>query len=68
MNMPGMSGETVFQELLAIRPDTKVILSTGYSEQEAALRFADRPLAGFVHKPYTASALVDQIGLALAPR
>jgi CheY-like chemotaxis protein len=67
MNMPGMSGEAVFQELLAIRPDVKVILSTGYSEQEAALRFADRPLAGFVHKPYTASTLVDQIGLAIAP-
>ena len=68
MNMPGMSGEAVFQELLAIRPDVKVIVSTGYSEQETALCFADRPLAGFVHKPYTASALVDQIVLAIAPR
>jgi len=44
----------------------KVILSTGYSEQEATARFVDAPLAGFVHKPYTASALVDKIGAALA--
>jgi nitrogen-specific signal transduction histidine kinase/CheY-like chemotaxis protein len=66
MNMPGMSGEAVFQGLRAIRPDVKVVLSTGYSEQEAAIHFADVPLAGFVHKPYTASALVDKIGSALA--
>jgi two-component system, cell cycle sensor histidine kinase and response regulator CckA len=67
MNMPGMSGEAVFSALLALRPDVKVILSTGYSEQEAALRFADAPLAGFVHKPYTATALVDKIGSAISP-
>ncbi len=65
MNMPGMNGEAVFQALVAERPEVKVILSTGYSEQEAALHFADVPLAGFVHKPYTASALVDKIGAAL---
>ncbi len=65
MNMPGMSGEAVFQELLAIRPDAKVILSTGYSEQEAATRFAHSSLAGFVHKPYTASGLVEKLGMAI---
>jgi len=68
MNMPGMHGEAVFRGLLAIRPDVKVIVSTGYSEQEAALHFADAPLAGFVHKPYTASALVDKIGLAIGAK
>ncbi|HQL55652.1 MAG TPA: response regulator, partial [Phycisphaerae bacterium] len=68
MNMPGMHGEAVFRRLLAIRPDVKVIVSTGYSEQEAALHFADAPLAGFVHKPYTASALVDKIGLAIGAK
>lgn len=66
MNMPGMNGEAVFDELLKIRPNVKVILSTGYSEQEAATHFADAPLAGFVHKPYTASSLVDKIGAAIA--
>jgi PAS domain S-box-containing protein len=65
INMPGMNGETVFRELCAIRPDVRVVLSTGYSEQETALHFADASLAGFVHKPYTASGLVDKIGAAL---
>ncbi|MEW6252635.1 MAG: PAS domain S-box protein [Planctomycetota bacterium] len=66
MNMPGMSGEEVFAALRAEKPDVRVIVSTGYSEQEAALHFADAPLAGFVHKPYTASALVEKIGTAIA--
>jgi two-component system, cell cycle sensor histidine kinase and response regulator CckA len=66
LNMPDMNGEAVFQVLRTIRPDVKVLLSTGYSEQETSRLFADAPLAGFVHKPYTASALVDKIGAALA--
>jgi PAS domain S-box-containing protein len=65
MNMPGLSGEAVCAAMRAVRPDVKVVLSTGYSEQEAADRFAGTPLAGFVHKPYTASTLVDKIGAAL---
>ncbi|MCK4343059.1 MAG: PAS domain S-box protein [Phycisphaerae bacterium] len=65
INMPGMSGEAVFRELRVIRPDVRVILSTGYSEQEAASHFADADLAGFVNKPYTASMLVEKIGAAL---
>jgi PAS domain S-box-containing protein len=65
MNMPGMSGEAVYRELMATRPDVKVVLSTGYSEQEATAQFANASLAGFVHKPYTATALVEKIGAVL---
>ena len=65
MNMPGMSGEAVFEGLRSINPKVRVIVSTGYSEQEAALRFANAPLAGFVHKPYTATSLVEKIGAAI---
>jgi len=66
INMPGLSGEAVLRELRAIRPGVRVILSTGYSAQETALQFGDAPLAGVVHKPYTASMLVEKIGAALA--
>ncbi len=65
INMPGMNGEAVFHQLRTIKPDVRVILSTGYSEQEAASQFANASLAGFVNKPYTASALVEKIGEAL---
>ncbi len=66
LNMPGMSGQAVFAELVRVRPDVKVIVSTGYSEQEVTSHFDHAQLAGFVHKPYTATALVEKIGAALA--
>ena len=68
MTMPGMSGAAVFQEILAIRPDARVILSSGYSEQEALERLDVGRIAGFVHKPYTAQMLVDTIGASLGGR
>lgn len=66
LNMPGMSGEAVCRVLREIDPEVRVLLSTGYSEQEAASYFANVPLAGVVHKPYTATALVEQVGAAVA--
>lgn len=66
MTMPGMSGDTVFREIVAVNPRARVVLSSGYSEQETASRFSDPRLAGFVQKPYTADALVEKIGAALA--
>ena len=65
LTMPGLSGEAVFRELVAIRRDVRVIVSSGYSERETAARFNGSALAGFVHKPYTATTLVRKIGAAL---
>ena len=40
-----------------IKPDVKVILSSGYNEQEVTQRLADKGLAGFIQKPYTLEEL-----------
>jgi CheY-like chemotaxis protein len=61
MSMPGLSGEQTLQELKAIRPAVRVIVSTGYSEGEAHQRFRGQQLAGFLQKPYTASQLAEKI-------
>jgi two-component system, cell cycle sensor histidine kinase and response regulator CckA len=66
MTMPRMDGETAFQKLRAIRPDLRIILSSGFTEQEVAARFADKPVAGFVQKPYTASDLIQKLRAALS--
>jgi len=66
MTMPGMTGDAVLQEILSIRPDARVILSSGYSEQQMLTQLRDQRICGFVHKPYTAQALLDSIAVALA--
>jgi two-component system cell cycle sensor histidine kinase/response regulator CckA len=65
MTMPGIGGESVLEEILSIRPDARVLLSSGFREEEALARLRDKRAAGFVPKPYTAQALVDRIGAAL---
>jgi CheY-like chemotaxis protein len=61
MTMPVMDGEQTTRELKAIRPDIKVILSSGYNEAEAVRRFSGGSLAGFIQKPYTSTRLVEKI-------
>jgi len=61
MTMPVMDGEAALRELKAIRPDVKVILSSGFNEAEAVRRFAGAGLSGFIQKPYTSGRLAEKI-------
>jgi len=58
LNMPHMNGEETYRELARIRPDVKVVLSSGYEDEQIMSRFAGQKIAGFVHKPYTLQELV----------
>ena len=55
--MPRMNGEEAYREIKAIRPDAKIILSSGYTEQDITSRFGMKKLAGFLKKPYQVDAL-----------
>jgi PAS domain S-box-containing protein len=66
LTMPHLDGESCFRELRRIKPGVKVILSSGYSEQEIVSRFAGKGLAGFVQKPYTSEELLAKIREVLA--
>jgi len=59
MTMPKMDGKACFRELRHINPDVKVVLSSGYNEQEATSQFAGQGLAGFIQKPYSQETLID---------
>jgi PAS domain S-box-containing protein len=61
LTMPRMNGEEAFRELRRINPDVRVVLSSGYSEQEIAARFAGRGLAGFIQKPYQLDRLRETL-------
>jgi len=61
MTMPRMGGEEAFRELRAISPDVKVILSSGFNEQDAITRFVGKGLAGFLQKPYRPQELYERL-------
>jgi len=65
MTMPQMGGEEAFGELRRIRSDVRVILSSGYSKQDATNRFAGKGLAGFIQKPYRSAKLLAKVREAL---
>jgi two-component system cell cycle sensor histidine kinase/response regulator CckA len=63
--MPRMGGLETFEELRRIRKDVRVILSSGYNQQEATERFTGKGLAGFIQKPYRFDQLVDKMNEVL---
>ncbi len=61
LTMPNMGGEETLKRLLRIRPDVRVIMSSGYGELEIVERFADQGLAGFIQKPYLSAKLITKL-------
>jgi PAS domain S-box-containing protein len=61
LTMPRMDGEQCFRELRQLDPGVKVIMSSGYNEQEVTQRFVGQWLSGFIQKPYRLSVLRDVI-------
>ncbi len=59
MTMPRMDGIKTFQALRRVRPAVKVVLSSGYNEQDATDRVRGKGLAGFAQKPYTPAELLQ---------
>ena len=57
LTMPNMDGITAMNEIYRIRPDIKVILSSGFNEEELSDRLADQPPSGFIRKPYSMNVL-----------
>jgi len=63
--MPHMDGVTASREMRWIKPDVKVILTSGYSEDDINERFAGENLAGFLAKPYGMSAMREALRRAV---
>ena len=65
LTMPRMDGVATFRELVRIQPDVKVILSSGFDEQDVVPRFGGQGLAGFVQKPYKMEILKEMLARVL---
>lgn len=59
--MPGMSGKEVYSALAAIRPDVKVLLSSGFSQDPRIEEVRALGVRGFIQKPYTMADLSKEV-------
>jgi signal transduction histidine kinase/CheY-like chemotaxis protein len=57
MIMPEMSGSQTYDALREVRPDLKVLVSSGYSMEEQARDMLGRGCRGFIQKPFDIAAL-----------
>ncbi|MFO7729067.1 MAG: PAS domain S-box protein [Desulfonatronovibrio sp.] len=64
--MPVMDGITTFENMRRIDPEVKVILCSGYGEQEATQKFQGRNLSGFLHKPFKIADLNQELKRVLS--
>jgi PAS domain S-box-containing protein len=65
LTMPRMGGEETLRELMTIRVDVRVLLSSGYDEAEIIGRFIGKGIHGFIQKPYTAPRLAAKVKAVL---
>jgi CheY-like chemotaxis protein len=61
LSLPGMSGEEVFRRFREIEPSVQVVLTSGYTKEEATSKFPASSLVGFVQKPFQWTQLATTI-------
>lgn len=61
MVMPEMSGREIFEELKKIKPDVKVMLSSGYSINGEAMKIMERGCKAFIQKPFNLKELSNRV-------
>ena len=59
--MPRMNGVEAFEELICIKPDVKVLFSSGYTEELMRQRFSGRQPESVLHKPYDMDILKAEL-------
>jgi CheY-like chemotaxis protein len=64
MTMPGLSGDETLRRLRATNPTQRVVIMSGFSEQEAMQRCAELGVSEFMAKPFEIAALTEKFGAA----
>lgn len=63
----GMGGEIAVQEILAINPAAKVIVSSGYSNDPIMARYQDYGFSAAIVKPFQIQDIMDVLNKLLIP-
>jgi PAS domain S-box-containing protein len=61
LTMPHLDGEETFRQMRMLNPSVRVILTSGFNQQEAVNRFTGKGLAGFIQKPFELGSLIQVI-------
>lgn len=65
LNMPGMGGYKCLQALLAIRPELKVLIASGYATDQHARQALSAGAVSFIGKPYHLREMAKKVRGAL---
>jgi CheY-like chemotaxis protein len=68
LTMPRLDGREAFLRMRDMDPTVPVVLTSGFSENDAVMDFAGRGLAGFLPKPYTRAQFEAVLRKAMKPR
>ncbi len=63
--MPQMMGDEALDLIHKDRPETPVIVMSGYAEAHVRKRFSDRQVIGFLQKPFRSAALMEKLRQAV---
>ena len=66
IKMPDMDGIEVLKKITSTWPETKVIMITGYSTDEAAVKTLRLGALNYLEKPFTPDSLIETIKEALS--
>lgn len=61
MLMPNMNGIDAFRKIREIRPDIRVIMCSGYTEQAVMNDFKDDCPSGFIQKPFRSRDMIQKL-------
>jgi PAS domain S-box-containing protein len=67
LTMPVLNGQEAFEEIQQIRAEVPVVLSSGYTEQDASARFTGARPAAFIQKPYIHTDLLQKLRAVIGP-
>jgi two-component system cell cycle sensor histidine kinase/response regulator CckA len=62
---PGMDGLDTYQEMLTITPEQRVILVSGFSENDRVRQALELGIGAYLKKPYTVEQVSRVVKMAL---